>query len=96
MFDQIKWLMFYNVQITNLAFVGKNNRYRISRYRIACMIGKIAQLAICFRMILTQIVTHVYKKIPHLDIPTRYQYYTGITILIPTGGFFDTIIYVDY
>jgi hypothetical protein len=23
MFDQIKWLMFYNVQITNLAFVDK-------------------------------------------------------------------------
>ena len=32
----------------------------------------------------------------HLQIPTKYQYRTGITIFIPIVGFFDTIIDVDY
>ena len=32
----------------------------------------------------------------HLDIPTKYQYLTGITILIPMGRFFDNLIDVDY
>jgi hypothetical protein len=36
------------------------------------------------------------KRYYHLDIPTKYQYFTGITILITTGRFFDTIIDVNY
>ena len=30
------------------------------------------------------------------DIPTIYQYLTGITILIPMGRFFDNLVDVDY
>jgi hypothetical protein len=36
------------------------------------------------------------QRFSHLDIPTKYQYRSGITILIPLGRFFDTIIHVDY
>jgi hypothetical protein len=36
------------------------------------------------------------QRFSHLDIPTKYQYRSGITILIPLGRFFDTIIDVDY
>ena len=36
------------------------------------------------------------QKISHFDIPTKYQYLIGITILVPTGRFFNTIIDVDY
>ena len=36
------------------------------------------------------------KRYYHLDIPTKYQYFTGITILITTGRLLDTIIDVDY
>jgi hypothetical protein len=32
----------------------------------------------------------------YLDILIKYQYLTGITILLPTGKFFDTIIVVHY
>ena len=32
-----------------------------------------------------------YKRFSHLDIPTKDQYLTGITILIPIGRFFDTM-----
>lgn len=34
--------------------------------------------------------------ISHLGIPTKYQYLNNIMILIPTDGFFYTIIDVDY
>lgn len=34
-FYQVKFLMFYNVQLTNLTFVGKNMRHSINNYRIA-------------------------------------------------------------
>jgi hypothetical protein len=43
-----------------------------------------------------QIIIQVYNDFYHLDILTKYEYLTGITILIPTGRFFDTIIDVDY
>ena len=48
-----------------------------------------------FRMILTQLITWVYKDSSHFDEPTKYQYLTCITILIPTSKSFDTIITVD-
>jgi hypothetical protein len=35
-------------------------------------------------------------RFSHLDILTKYQYLTSITILIPMGRFFDTIIDDDY
>ena len=35
-------------------------------------------------------------RLSQLDIPTEYQYLTGITILIPMGRFFDIIFDVDY
>lgn len=34
-FYQVKFLMFYNVQLTNLTFVVKNMRHSINNYRIA-------------------------------------------------------------
>ena len=36
------------------------------------------------------------QRFSHLDLLTKYQYLTGITILIPMGRFFDTMIEVDY
>jgi hypothetical protein len=36
------------------------------------------------------------QRFSHLDIPTKYQCLIGITILIPTGRFFDSIIDVHY
>ena len=44
---------------------------------------------------LTQISTQVYKDF-HLDIYTKYQFLTGITILRPMCRFFDTIYDLDY
>ena len=35
-------------------------------------------------------------RFSHIDIPTTYQYLIGITILIPTGRFLDTIIGGDH
>ena len=32
----------------------------------------------------------------HLDIPIKYQYLSSISILIPTGRFFDTIFWCSY
>ena len=58
-------------------------------------LNKFVIVSIWFRMGLTQISTQVYKDF-HLDIPTKYQYLTGSTILRPTGRFFDTIINLDY
>ena len=54
-------------------------------------LGKITQVSIWFTMVLTQIITRVCKY-SHLVLPTRYQHLTGIKILIPTSGFFYTII----
>ena len=48
-----------------------------------------------FRMVLTQITTWV-KQDSHLDIPTKYQYLTGMTILICSSRFFDAIVEGDY
>jgi hypothetical protein len=31
------------------------------------------------------------QRFSYLDIPTKYLYFTIITILIPTGRFFDTM-----
>ena len=36
------------------------------------------------------------QRFSHLDIPTKYQYLTGITILIPTGTFIDSNLDVNY
>ena len=36
------------------------------------------------------------QRFSHLEAPTEYQYLTGITKLIPTGRFFDTIIDVGH
>ena len=46
-------------------------------------------------MVLTQIITWVYKD-SHLDIPTKYQNLTSVTILLPTGRFFVIITDVRY
>ena len=35
------------------------------------------------------------QRFPHLEIPTKHQYLTAITILIRMGRFFDTIINVN-
>ena len=57
-------------------------------------LGKITVVSIWFRMVLTQIMTWVCKD--SFTFPTKYQCLTGVTILIPTGRVFDTIIDVDY
>ena len=36
------------------------------------------------------------QRFSHLDIPPKYQYLTGITILIPRSRFFDTILEINY
>ena len=36
------------------------------------------------------------QRFSHLDIPTKYQYLTGSTILIPKGTFVDSIVDVNY
>ena len=36
------------------------------------------------------------ERFSHLEIPTKHQYLTAITILIRMGRFFDTIIDVNY
>ena len=35
------------------------------------------------------------ERFSPLDIPTKYQYLIGITILIPMARFFDTITDID-
>ena len=51
---------------------------------------KITVVSIWFRMLLTQIVTWVY------NYSLTLIFLIGITILIPTGGFLDTTIDVEY
>ena len=57
-------------------------------------LGQIALVSIWLRLVLTHIKI-VYKD-SRLDIPTKYEYLTGDTILIPTGRFFNTVVDVDY
>ena len=56
---------------------------------------KITIVSIWLRMVLTQIITQVCKD-SQFDISTKYQYLSGITILIPMGMFLDAIIDADY
>ena len=35
------------------------------------------------------------QNFSHLEVPTKYQCWIGITILIPMGMFFNTIVDVD-
>ena len=35
------------------------------------------------------------ERFSHLDMPIKNTYLTGITVFIPTHGFFDTIVDVD-
>ena len=46
---------------------------------------------ILVQMASTQIITKVHKRFFHLDTPTKYQYMTSITMLIPMGRFFDSM-----
>ena len=59
-------------------------------------LGKIALLSISFSMILTQIITQVYKDSLTLTYTSNIKYLAGITILITTDRFFNTIIDDDY
>ena len=59
------------------------------------MHGKSALVSIWFRMVLTQTITW-FTKILSPWHHTKYQFLSGITILICTGRFFDTMIGVDY
>ena len=56
-------------------------------------LGKSPQYPYGFRMVLTQIIS--IQRFSHLEIPTKYQDLTGITISITMGRFFDGIIIVD-
>jgi hypothetical protein len=59
-------------------------------------LGKSTLVSIWFRNGIDPNNNSGIQGFPHLDIPTKYQYLTSITTLIPTGRFFDTIIDVDY
>ena len=54
-------------------------------------LGKIALLSIWFGMVLTQIVTQVYK-FSHLATTIKYRYLNKFTILIRTCRFFIPIL----
>ena len=47
----------------------------------------IVQVLIWFRMVLTHITIRYIQRFAHSDIPTRFQYLTGTTILICSVGF---------
>jgi hypothetical protein len=49
-------------------------------------IGRVTLVSMWFRMVLTQIITRVDKRLSPLDIPTKYQYLTGITFWYPGVG----------
>jgi hypothetical protein len=59
-------------------------------------LGKIALLSISFSMILTQIITQVYKDSLTLTYTSSIKYLAGITILITTDRSFNTLIDDDY
>ena len=56
-------------------------------------LGKIAP---DIKMVLNSIDPNNNSGTQHLDIPTKYQYLTGSTILIPKGTFVDSIVDVNY
>jgi hypothetical protein len=58
-------------------------------------LDRIVLVSMWFRMVLTQITTWV-EQDSHPDIPTKYQYFTGMTILICSSRFFDAIVKGDY
>ena len=58
-------------------------------------LGKIGLVTIWFRMILTQIITQVYKY-SHLRDSHQILIFDWYYNLIPTGRFFGTIIHVNY
>ena len=58
-------------------------------------LNKITLLYMWYRMVVTQIITWVYKD-SHLDIPTKYQNLTSVTILLPTERFFVIITDVSF
>ena len=51
-------------------------------------LSKIVLVTICLEMVPNHIITQVFKDY-HLHIPNKIQCLTVITILIPTGKFFD-------
>ena len=57
-------------------------------------LSKVALVSIWFRMVYNN--NSSIQRFSHLDIPTRYQYLTSVTILIPMDRFSDTIIDADY
>lgn len=57
-------------------------------------LGNIVLVSICIRMVLTQII--LMQRSSHLDILIQYQHLTGNTIWMPTGRFFETVIYFNY
>ena len=59
-------------------------------------LGKRAPISVWFRMVLTWIITQMYKDSLTLTYPFKYEHLTSITLLIPMGRFFDTIIDVRY
>jgi hypothetical protein len=59
-------------------------------------LGKRAPVSVWFRMVLTQIMTRMYKDSLTLTYPFKYEDLTGITILRHTGRFFVTIVDVSY
>ena len=52
-------------------------------------------ISIWFRMVLTHIITWVYKDSLTLTYPLNHQYLAGTNIFKPISRFFDTIIDVD-
>ena len=67
-----------------------------SIYQEPSHLPKMALVSIWFRTVLAQIRTLGIWRFSHPEIPAKYRYSIGVTILRPMGRFFDTIIGVDY
>jgi hypothetical protein len=73
-------------------------RYHSDLYTMSkfSYLGKITLVSIWIEMVLTQITSSDIQRFSYFVIPTKYQYLTGNTILIPLGRFFGNTIDVDF
>ena len=63
-------------------------RYHLALYTMQepQYLGKITLVLIWFRIVLTQIITHVYRDSLNLDEPIKYQYLTRVWFLYYIGS----------
>ena len=58
--------------------------------------GKFPVVSMWFRVVIDSNNNSIVQRYSHLEIPTKYQHLSGITILVSMSRFFDTIIDVGY